>query len=342
MRDRFADYKFVTFLRDPIERVLSEHRYCMEKYGGAKEILEGHFLPADQDPIHSASNVVCKILSGLDPHDSMIPIEEHLKAAKHNLANRFFFVGITEKLSDSIEHLFAALKWPPLDELPSLNVTRSPQYSYPREVLEFIASQNWADIELYQFALALYSERVEENFSEERVVELDLTPSIGTSSRFIFNMNQPIDGTGWCMREVLSSGNTYRWISPQNRASLFFYLNSVDYFLDFRVLVPRAFTKNFSLTINGTSIPFKISKSESGGKKFAWMNGRAKVPAHLIIPGQKTELVFSMIPPDDPEQRDLLNNFPLPGIAKRNFERGKCAVRHVCFTEEKDLITLKR
>ena len=337
MQDRSADYKLITFLRDPIERVLSEHRYCMEKWQGRKEVLEGHFLPPDQDPIYSASNITCKILSGLDPNDPQISVEEHLEAAKFNLATRFFFVGITEKFTDSIERLFAALKWPPNDELPMFNATRDQNF-YSEEIIELIAAQNWADIKLYQFALSLYREREEKSIFEETAVELSLTPTIGNSSRLIYDMNQPMDGTGWGRRETLPNGTTYRWVSSQNRASLFFHLNPVNYLLDFRVLVPRAFTKNFSLVVNGNPVYFKISKSESGGKGFAWMNGRAKIPAHLISSEKKTEITFSMTPPEDPSQCELLNNFPLADIGESNFDRGKCAVRHLCFTEEKNFI----
>ena len=86
---RTSDFKLITFLRNPVERVLSEHRYCMRKHQGNPKILAAHRLPAAGDPIDTASNMACKMLSGLDDKNNSIPIDLHLSYAKKALREFF-------------------------------------------------------------------------------------------------------------------------------------------------------------------------------------------------------------------------------------------------------------
>jgi hypothetical protein len=155
-KEIFKRYKIFTFLREPVARVLSEHRFCMNIHRGFPRMLNLHFLPAQGSPIETASNIVCKILSGLDPRDSEISIEQHLASAKKNLAEELFFIGITEKMNESIELLYHLMGWQPPKEIPICNATDSSKEFYSQDVLDGIAKRNWADIELYEYALKLF------------------------------------------------------------------------------------------------------------------------------------------------------------------------------------------
>ena len=112
--------KRITFLRDPVERVLSEHRFWIKCYQNREEDLyHEHFLPPG-DPLFTMQNHQCLFLSSLNPKDSTIPIQKHLESAKVNLANGFFFVGITEDLDNGLKAFYSLMKWPPLNNVPHL------------------------------------------------------------------------------------------------------------------------------------------------------------------------------------------------------------------------------
>ncbi len=335
-KNQHKNYKMITFLRDPVSRVLSEQRYCMEKHGASAHFLSMHFLPTEGDPIETAQNVVCKILSGLDPNDESIPIEQHLEAAKFNLLHHFFFVGITEHLEESIDLLYASLKWPLNNEFPRFNTTVKTKSCYPDDVIALIKKQNWADIELYQFALSLYQERKEKIIRQPREIAYDFAPSIGSSKLLAYNFDLPLDGKGWIMREFLSDGRAYRWLSLNNRATLCFHLTPSSYCLDFRVLLPHLFIKNFYLTVNGQEVPvhFQVDHNSQTGDGFIWAFAKAKISQELIPANQKTEIAFQMKEPDDPKMRDLYAKTKYTERERPNLDRGKCAIRSICFMKE--------
>ena len=330
------NYKMITFLRDPVSRVLSEQRYCIEKHNASPHFLSMHFLPIEGDPIETAQNVVCKILSGLNPDDKSITIQQHLDAAKFNLLHHFLFVGITEHLEESIDLLYALLKWPPNNEFPRFNQTVKTKECYPDEVIQLIKKQNWADIELYQFALSLYQERKEKMSQQVREVAHDFTPRINSANLLAYNFDLPLDGKGWIMREFLPDGRAYRWLSLNNRGSLCFYLDPANYSLDFRVLLPHLFINNFSLYINGHLVPvnFQVDHNSKTSDGFVWAFVKARVSKEFIKPNQKTELVFEMKEPEDHKLRDIYAKTKYTERERPNLDRGKCAIRSICLMRE--------
>ncbi len=137
LQETFAldSIKLVTFLREPVSRVISEHRYIMTKHGGSSRICHSHQLPFG-DPLYTAKNEMCKFLSGLNPKDDHITSEMHLEAAK-NALNRFYFVGITENMQESIALLFSGLGWPIPEKIPAFNVSTDDE-TFSQEVLDGI------------------------------------------------------------------------------------------------------------------------------------------------------------------------------------------------------------
>jgi len=145
--------KRFTFLRDPIERVLSAERYS--KTGRNTNMSVTHLFPPGP-PINVLQNNQCKYLSSLNIYDPNISDEEHLKSAKYNLEHHFFFVGITEDLDKGIPILCSLLGFDIPFEVPKLNTTTTPEEGYPEELIQEIKERNLADIELYKFAKKLY------------------------------------------------------------------------------------------------------------------------------------------------------------------------------------------
>lgn len=155
-------YKKITFVREPIQRVLSEHRYWMKYFVLPKKDLnvcyKGHFLPPG-DPLYTMTNHQCLFLSSFDPRDPTISIEQHLRSACSNLEKEFFFVGIADELEASIYSLYALMGWEKPSTIPHMIPTTELIEEYPQELLDTIAKRNWADIQLYEFAKKLFADR---------------------------------------------------------------------------------------------------------------------------------------------------------------------------------------
>ena len=152
--------KRITFLREPVARVLSEHRFWLKyvQQGIPDQLYKEHFLPAG-DPLDTVTNHQCLFLSSFDPRCPFIPMKQHLKSACYNLKRNFFFVGILEKFEESIAGLYVKMGWQKPTEIPKLNTTTDIVETYPPQVLKQIAARNWADIKLYMFAKKLFKKQ---------------------------------------------------------------------------------------------------------------------------------------------------------------------------------------
>ena len=154
-----AGARFLTMLRDPLERAISH--YC-------------HYRQQRSDPVHALAmrsslrewvsdrglvemdNGQTRRLAG----EMTLPIgavtEQTLARAKENLLRRFSFVGLTERFEESQVLLHRALGLP-YGCYPSLNVAadRLRQVDVDAGALEAVAGRNRFDLELYRFASEL-------------------------------------------------------------------------------------------------------------------------------------------------------------------------------------------
>jgi len=160
--------KRITFLRDPIERVLSAHRYYKEIYReDAKKMSIEHICPA-QDPLKGSKNQQCKFLSSLDIYNPFISDREHLESAKYNLTHKFFFVGITEDLDNGISILCSLLGFPAPATVPRINKTKNQNRTYPKKLIRKIEKNNSEDLVLYRFAKELYRKKYAHTTSSQQ------------------------------------------------------------------------------------------------------------------------------------------------------------------------------
>jgi hypothetical protein len=154
--------KSICFFRDPIERVLSEQRFLEQYFPNNPEVVCLHHSLPPGNPIDTINNQYCRFLSGYDSQDPTITDEMHLTNAKHNLENRFFFVGLTEKMNESIWILYTLMNWEIPMIIPKLNGTYEQSELRNPQLIESIRQKNWADIELYEFAMNLFKKRYKE------------------------------------------------------------------------------------------------------------------------------------------------------------------------------------
>lgn len=155
---RFKGKAFVmTLLRDPIERQLSHKRFFnLQKKSKLDELTysESQALESSQ-----TYNLQTLYLTSLDPYDPSIPIEDHLESAKFNLEHNIDFFGLTEYLNESLQELKETTKSFNEYKVRQLNITSDKPFLNPSCDLKVLREENWADVELYEFAKTLFLKR---------------------------------------------------------------------------------------------------------------------------------------------------------------------------------------
>jgi hypothetical protein len=156
------DTRYVTLLRDPVERVLSHYHGHIRRTPRTEEagvVTTGSLDEAVERRLPEISNLATRLLCG-----SAAPMEElpanALEQAKANLGE-FDFVGITERFDESIVLMQRALGLPPVAyEHQHVSQDRPSVDEIPEELREPIVEMNALDLELYDFARGRFEARV--------------------------------------------------------------------------------------------------------------------------------------------------------------------------------------
>ena len=148
---------YITFLRDPLKRVVSHYRmHCRKNVLPADLVID----PSKKDwnlkdyPVflRDLDNLQTRLLAGADlslPFGACT--EEHLRQAKANLDRHFKFVGLTEQFDLSLMVLERLCGWRWHFYVPDNRATSDSTYLSP-ELLEAIRHQNRFDYDLYRYA----------------------------------------------------------------------------------------------------------------------------------------------------------------------------------------------
>jgi hypothetical protein len=159
------DTRYMTFLRDPIDRVPSHYYAHIERKSVASSSLE----EALESGMPEVNNLATRFLCG-DPSPLGDLDASALDGAKANL-REFAFVGMQERFEESIALLQRALD---LGPVPYLNVHvgtgRPAEEEVSDELRALIFDRNQLDAELHSFALGLFDEAVtaaDERFADE-------------------------------------------------------------------------------------------------------------------------------------------------------------------------------
>jgi hypothetical protein len=149
--------RYITFLRDPVRRALSQYRMVVRK----KQLPSDHRidpsrpdwnLGARPSLARSLDNGQTRVLAGaaLDlPFGGCT--EEHLRLAMRNLDTHFEFVGLTEQFDLSLMIMLHVCGWKWRFYVPD-NVTPQDAVIIPPEIVEQIRLLNRFDLQLYRHA----------------------------------------------------------------------------------------------------------------------------------------------------------------------------------------------
>lgn len=145
--------KYVTFLRNPIERVFSYYSHNARDSGMAwyEAIQNGMSLQemVERELTIETNNHITRILTGYAP-SQMLDDDAVLAQAIANLERHFCFVGLSEQFEVGVQTLKTAFGWQ-IGEVPQLNV--NPQsMSIDAATLATLEKYNRLDLLLYNYA----------------------------------------------------------------------------------------------------------------------------------------------------------------------------------------------
>lgn len=179
--------RYVTFLRDPVDRVISRYYYLIDRpgtphYAVLREKAESLEDALDLQP--QFRNWQTRVMAGTDPDGRYDPndpcTEETLARAKANL-ERCAAVGLTERFDESLVLMKLALGWStPAYVRRNTTKGRPRLRELPPHVLELIEERNRLDRSLYEHGASLFEEALAEDRGhvERELRRLDRTNTV--------------------------------------------------------------------------------------------------------------------------------------------------------------------
>jgi hypothetical protein len=160
-----ADTRYVTLLREPVDRVLSHYYRHIHRTGTAldeqREVTTESIEEALEMRLFQITNLATRFLCA-DPSPSGELPASALDEAKTNL-REFAFVGVKERLEESVVLLQRTLG---LDLIPYQDLQKHDDLERPaaeeisHDQRELIEAANQLDVELYSFAQGVFEDAV--------------------------------------------------------------------------------------------------------------------------------------------------------------------------------------
>ena len=165
------NFKYFTMMREPVKRVLSQYTYFLSlknnPYGlstGSKEMTIRELYESEIGP--QLTNTQSQCISGtlIDNDSSEVSSDRILEKAKQNLEKHFLLVGLTERFNETLLLLKRELGWN-APYYSRANVTKKIQGrgNIPEDDIEFVKEKNHLDLQLYDFATALFNEKLNDS-----------------------------------------------------------------------------------------------------------------------------------------------------------------------------------
>ncbi len=156
-----------TFLRDPIQRLISEYLFLKKwpnnhlyNFINNNNISFSRYISStERKLIFRGKNFMTRMLSGENFDVETFP-EKALQAAKHNIASQFEFVGIQERFNESLLLLKQHLGLQSIIYEKKNALRPEVKKEISEDDIALAQEKNQADIELYNYASTLFSERV--------------------------------------------------------------------------------------------------------------------------------------------------------------------------------------
>lgn len=157
---------FITMLRHPIERVLSNFahlkRHRTRLYDVVKHMSLQDFLTSPETRDQYYNRQTCQLAGvTLEPDSPLPPDESLLETAKQHL-EKMVFVGLQEHFAASVHLLNHTFGWSdPYYEWRNVSQQRVGWFEQPRDTMVLLTETNRLDLALYRHAEGLFNRRLE-------------------------------------------------------------------------------------------------------------------------------------------------------------------------------------
>ncbi len=162
--------RYFTFLRHPIERVISYYtfirrspkHYCFKQITQNNLDLEA-FIRSKSDTL--ADNGQVRLLANLETGHE-IPFgkltDKHLQQAKNNLQTRIEIIGLTEHFDETLFLLSRAFNWQNFYYArQNVSANHNKSHNLPKSTNDILVATNQLDLALYEFATQLFEQQIE-------------------------------------------------------------------------------------------------------------------------------------------------------------------------------------
>lgn len=151
-------YKYITVLRNPINRIISVYYYLVQsKFHPQHHLVKGKTLEEFVTSDMAHHNGQTRFIAGeYNPSDKLQPANL-LERAKKNLQEDFAVVGLTERFDESLMLLQRKLGWKKMPFYVKENKSKKPHdSSISGQAYDLIIEKNSLDIHLYQYAQEIF------------------------------------------------------------------------------------------------------------------------------------------------------------------------------------------
>lgn len=161
--EKTEEFKFITFLRNPINRVISDYNYVISSQENPLHLLVndlslGEYVSRHEDL--QLDNLQTRMISG--NMFGQITMKD-VDIAKSNIKKHFAFIGFTEYFDKSLILLKKEIGWQKYPIYQSKNISKNKNVKVLKDELKIIERYNTYDIILYNDCLEGFLNRVESN-----------------------------------------------------------------------------------------------------------------------------------------------------------------------------------
>ncbi|MFT4801889.1 sulfotransferase family 2 domain-containing protein [Patiriisocius sp. Uisw_047] len=158
----YAEYSIFMLLRHPVDRLLSEYSFIKTRPEFMSLIKP---VPKDFNSYiksKQTQNYMIGFLLGKRMYDTDYVTEDDMTLVKNTIRNLNIRVGIFEQYEASLSYFsnFSNLKWPKSIDIKRITLNRPSVTEISEEVKKLILKNNALDLELYNYALGLFNEKV--------------------------------------------------------------------------------------------------------------------------------------------------------------------------------------
>lgn len=284
--DRFRMPPFLfTFLRDPVERALSAYSFYRtrppdyinqillldgapedyQRYAECLRLAREHSI---EDFIERAPELAveffgsrqARLLGDFRPEGG----EERLEEALAGL-ERCDFVGLTERLDESVATLARRLGWREITPLPRINVTtvRLRRDQASRRVIEALLELSSVDRDLYRHGVERYERQLAEWADPSGQRDDGVAIEDAAAVRDL-HFDQAIRGGGWVGREAMVDEPAFCWMGHAKTAwvELAGDRRADSVVVEIAHVLDQAILETLEISVDGTTVPHVLAEAD--------------------------------------------------------------------------------